>query len=257
MNKNKRSQIFGINIDLYTLGETLSLIDTCIKQKKKLCHTVVNANKIVLMQTDAMLKESVNTADVINVDGQAVVWAARLLGVSVPERVAGIDLMEALVEQSHVNKQKVFLLGAKEEVVSKLADIYSKRYSDKLIAGFRNGYFKEAEEPEVIKMINSSGAQMLFVAISSPRKENFLNKYKGKLNINFVMGVGGSFDVIAGHVRRAPVLLQNLGLEWFFRLMQEPRRMAGRYLYSNAAFLVLLARGCLKRCFDREKATNE
>ncbi|WP_343486908.1 WecB/TagA/CpsF family glycosyltransferase [Allomuricauda sp. d1] len=193
------------------------------------------------MQKDLVLRESVNSADLINADGQAVVWASKFLGQPLKERVAGIDLMQRLVCLASREKYKIFFLGAKEEIVTKVVETYSQKYSQDIIAGFRNGYFDKNEEEKVAEEIQNSGANILFVAISSPKKEKFLYYNKEKLSkINFVMGVGGSFDVVAGIVKRAPIWMQKTGFEWLYRLMQEPRRMWKRYLIGNSKFIFLV-----------------
>lgn len=133
----------------------------------------------------------------------------------------------------------VYLLGATDEVVSKTAAIVRALYPDLNIAGYHNGYFWEDEEA-MVKKIRTSGAQLLFVAITSPKKENFINQWKDHLGVNFVMGVGGTFDVISGKVKRAPLWMQKHGLEWLYRVIQEPRRMWMRYLTTNTKFAWLL-----------------
>lgn len=220
------------------MKETLGLVSKTISENKQLHHVVVNAGKIVAMQKDAALRKSVNESDIINADGQAVVWAAKMLGKPLKERVAGIDLMENLVELAHQQNHKIFLLGAKEEVVQKVSEIYQEKYNLNIIAGYRNGYFTPEDEPQIAQQIASSGAHMLFVAITSPIKENFLYNHRALLkDVPFVMGVGGSFDVVSGLTKRAPVWMQNAGLEWFYRFLQEPKRMWKRYLVGNSTFI--------------------
>ena len=234
-------QFLNTHVDNLTMQETLHRVNHAITQNKQIHHTVVNAGKIVAMQEDIDLRKSVNDADIINADGQAVVWASKFLRKPIKERVAGVDLMDNLVRMAAKNNYKIYLLGAKEEVVSKLTQIYSEKYGDKLVAGYRNGYFKKEEEADIVKDIAQSGAQMLFVAISSPIKENFLYRHREALSeVNFIMGVGGSFDVFAGKVKRAPVWMQKLGIEWFFRFLQEPKRMWRRYLIGNSKFIYLV-----------------
>jgi len=221
-----------------TMDETMALIEQAIVQGKQIHHVVVNAGKMAAMQTDKQLHKDVNSADLINADGQAVVWASRFLKKPLKERVAGIDLMQNLVALAARKKYKIFFFGAREEIVKKVVNTYSEKYGNQIVAGYRNGYFSKHEEPEIANQIAQSGAQILFVAISSPTKENFLNNYKDTLkNVNFIMGVGGSFDVIAGKVKRAPRWMQKIGLEWFYRLIQEPRRMWKRYLVGNTKFI--------------------
>jgi len=237
------SRIYILNtcIDNLTMHETLKIIDDTISNNKRLSHVVVNASKIVELQEDIELRQSVNSCDLINADGQSVVWASQLLGKSLKERVAGIDLMENLIKVSHEKGYKIFFLGAKQEIVLDVVSHYSEKYSEQIIAGFRNGYFSKAQEKEVALEISNSGAQLLFVAISSPKKENFMHQYKKELsNVNFTMGVGGSFDVVAGLVKRAPLWIQKLGLEWLYRLIQEPRRMWKRYLIGNTKFIFIV-----------------
>lgn len=225
------------------MQETLALVQEKIQAGEQLHHVVVNAGKVVSMQKDSELRQSVNQSDIINADGQAVVWASRFLRKPLKERVAGIDLMANLVEMAHKNNYKIFLFGAKEDVVKTVVEKYSEIYSPNIIAGYRNGYFSPSEEKEIAQQIADSGTQMLFVAISSPIKENFLFKYRDILkNVNLIMGVGGSFDVVAGKTKRAPTWMQKAGLEWFYRFAQEPRRMWKRYLVGNSKFIYLVLR---------------
>lgn len=235
---NKRIRLLNTPIDVLSMQETIALINKKIADNEHIHHVVVNAAKLVNMQMDRSLYSSVVECDIINADGQSIVWASRWLRKPLPERVAGIDLMQNLVELAHKKQYKIFFFGAHETVVSKVVKKYSQQYSQQIIAGYRNGYFTKDEEPEIAKDIAQSGANMLFVGISSPKKEQFLyNNRQILLPVNFVMGVGGSFDVVAGKTRRAPLWMQKAGMEWFYRLLQEPRRMWKRYLTTNSLFL--------------------
>jgi len=241
--KLKRIEFLGIPINSLTMEETILSVEKAIEENKQINHVVVNAGKIVLMQKDKELYNSVVSCDIINADGQSIVWAARFLGNKIPERVAGADLMQELVKLSFRKKYKCFFFGAKEEVVRKVVNIYSQRYGKEIIAGYRNGYYTREEEPLIARQIADSGTQLLFVAITSPKKENFLYEYKDLLSrVNFTMGVGGTFDVISGLTKRAPKWMQNIGMEWFYRFLQEPRRMWKRYLFGNARFILLVMR---------------
>lgn len=234
-------KLFNIEIDALSMRQTLDIVEDAVANDKHIHHTVVNAGKIVLMQEDKELEKSINEADLINADGQAVVWASKMLGSPLPERVSGIDLMEKLVKRSFEKGYRCYFLGAEEDVVSNLITLYKKKYSNNVIAGYRNGYFKKSDEKSIAKVISQSNANILFVAITSPKKEIFLNTYKKELkNINFIMGVGGSFDVIAGKVNRAPKWMQDIGFEWLYRVIQEPRRMFMRYLVGNTKFIYLV-----------------
>lgn len=236
-----RVHILNTSIDNYTMEETLEKIKDSIKNSMQLHHVVVNAGKVVSIQHDLQLRKSVNESDLINADGQAVIWASKILNNPLKERVAGIDLMINLVRIASENQYKIFFLGAKEEVVKKVVNLYSNLYSPDIIAGYRNGYFNKSDEKNIAREISESGANMLFVAISSPTKENFLYENRKELkNVHFIMGVGGSFDVVAGKVKRAPLWMQTIGLEWFFRFIQEPNRMWKRYLIGNTKFIILV-----------------
>ena len=242
-----RIDFLGIPIDALTMQETINKIENTILSNRQIHHSVVNAGKIVLMQNDEKLNKSVLEADLINADGQAVVWGARLLGKNIPERVSGIDLMEKLIAISSKKKYKCFFFGAEESVVSNLVEKYSSLYSQDIIAGYLNGYYSKKDEKKVVQEIVASKANILFVAITSPKKEIFLNKYKNEFrNINFIMGVGGSFDVISGKIKRAPIYMQKIGLEWLYRFFQEPQRMWKRYLFGNIQFIYLVIKNKLK-----------
>jgi len=239
----QRVDILGTPIDNMTMQQTLNLIENAIENNSRVSHTVVNAGKIVLMHQNAQLKESVVSADIINADGQGVVWASWILGQPIVERVTGIDLMDNLVELAYRKKYKIFFFGAKDDVLSKVIEHYSNKYSHNIVAGHRNGYFKKSEERAIAQQIADSGAQILFVAITSPLKENFLYENRDLLqSVNFTMGVGGSFDVVAGFVKRAPIWMQNSGLEWAYRVYQEPKRMFKRYMVGNLRFMMLVVK---------------
>lgn len=232
------------------MSQTIEKISNSINNNQEIHHVVVNAAKIVALQKDLKLRESVNCCDIINADGQAVIWASRFLKNPLPERVAGIDLMENLVELAHKKEYKIFFLGAREEIVSNVVSIYSNKFSPNIIAGYRNGYFGKDQEKSIAKQVSDSGANMLFVAISSPKKEIFLNENKSILkNVNFIMGVGGSFDVVSGLVKRAPQWMQKFGLEWLYRLIQEPKRMWRRYLVGNTKFIFLVLKAKYNQIF--------
>lgn len=235
--------VLGTPVHNLTMEETINLVDNAIANKQHIHHSVVNAGKIVAMHENPELRESVVNADLINADGQAVVWASKIMGQPLKERVAGIDLMDKVVKLAYQRDYTIFFFGAKEEILQSVICKYSQQYSPSIIAGHRNGYFEKEEEREIVQQIANSKANILFVAISSPVKENLLYQNRDILkNINFIMGVGGSFDVVAGHVKRAPIWMQQLGLEWFYRVLQEPKRMFKRYLVGNVKFIVLMFR---------------
>jgi N-acetylglucosaminyldiphosphoundecaprenol N-acetyl-beta-D-mannosaminyltransferase len=237
---NERITLMGCSIDNLTMEETLQTVEGFIHTGKPHQHVVVNVDKLVKASRDPELRRIINDCALVNVDGMPVVWASRLLGRPLKERVAGCDLFEALMRRAGEKGWRVFLLGAKEEVVSKVASTYRHKYPDLVLAGYRNGYWKgEAEEADVVEQIRAARPDLLFVAISSPKKEQFLGRWQAEMKVPFAMGVGGTFDVAIGHVKRAPLWMQKSGLEWFYRFLQEPRRMFRRYFIEDMAFLWL------------------
>lgn len=236
------------------MAETVEIIDNSITLKQPIHHVVVNAAKVVNAQKNKELRDSIINCDIINADGMGVVWAARLLNTPLPERVPGIDLMENLVSLASQKGYKIFFLGAREEVVKGVVEAYTQKFGDQILAGYRNGYFSKEEEPEVARQIAGSGADILFVAITSPKKEIFLNTYKSLIHTPFIMGVGGSFDVVSGLVKRAPQWMQKSGLEWLYRVIQEPGRMWKRYLVGNSKFIYLVFKEKVHQIFiSKEK----
>lgn len=242
MNKHQRIEMMGCYVDNLSMEDTLQTIEGFIASGAPHQHVVVNVDKLVKAQKDPELRQIINDCALINADGMPVVWASRLLGKPLKERVAGVDLFEALMARSAEKGWRVYLLGAKEEIVSRVKDIYAHKYPKLQFAGYRNGYWKPEEESGIVDEITAAKADLLFVAISSPKKEQFLGAYQARMKIPFAMGVGGTFDVAAGKVKRAPVWMQKSGLEWFYRFLQEPRRMFRRYFIEDMAFLGLLVR---------------
>lgn len=234
-----------------TMAETLGLAEEAMREKRPLHHVVVNVAKLVTMRRDGELRDDVTGADVINVDGVGVLWGAKLCGVPLPERVAGVDIMLELFALCARGGYRPYLLGAEQSVLEAVAARLQKEHPGLVIAGMRNGYFKPEEEEAIVADINRSGSDCLFVAMPTPRKERFLKKYRATLQPSFVMGVGGSFDVYAGKVARAPRLVQALGMEWLFRLLQEPKRLWRRYYQTNTAYALLLGQELRKRHFGR------
>jgi N-acetylglucosaminyldiphosphoundecaprenol N-acetyl-beta-D-mannosaminyltransferase len=240
--RDRQVVLFGVPIDNLTLAETVDRIEEMVRSGSTHQHVVVNVDKIVKLQRDAKLREAILDCDLINADGQPVVWASRLLGKPLRERVAGIDLFGALIERCTERGFRPFLLGARQEVVEKAVAVLKARHPRLEMAGWRNGYWNAGEEAAVVAQIKQARPDVLFVAMSSPMKEVFLRRWKGELQVPFVMGVGGTFDVTAGMVKRAPSWMQRCGLEWLYRLVQEPQRMWRRYLVEDMTFFALMWR---------------
>ena len=230
----------GLPVDNLSISETLDIIEEKINKGLPCQHVVINAAKVVEASKNSQLRTIIEECEIINADGQSIVWASKLLKINLKERVAGIDLMEKLVELSAKKGYGLFFLGAKQEILDKVVEKYTAKYPGINISVAIYGYYSAEEEDSVAQKIKDSKAKILFVAISSPKKEIFLKKYKDVMSVPFIMGVGGSFDVVAGLTKRAPLWMQKFGLEWFYRLLQEPSRMWKRYLYGNTQFILLL-----------------
>jgi N-acetylglucosaminyldiphosphoundecaprenol N-acetyl-beta-D-mannosaminyltransferase len=244
--KNECVNILGASINKMTMRDVIAAAEEYISSHRQLLLGVVNVAKVVNMRKDDRLRQSLEQADLVLADGAPLVWLSRLLGRSLPCRVAGIDIMVELLKAADKKHWRVYFLGAKPEAISRLVEVIKKDYPNVLIAGYRDGYFTEAQEEEVAKGIKDSNADILFVGISPPKKEIFLGKWHQYLDVRVCHGVGGSFDVLAGITKRAPLWMQKSGLEWFYRVMQEPRRMWKRYLTTNIIFIWLSFKEILK-----------
>ena len=236
----RRVSLFGVDVDALTFDETVDRAFTLADAPGSCQHVVLNAAKVVLMSKDDHLRSIVANCELVNADGQSVVWASRLLGRALPERVPGIDLFSAIVERAARTGHRLYFLGATDDVLTAMLGRLRERYPSLVVAGQHNGYW--SNDDEVIDAVRRARPHFLFLAIPSPRKEYWLSQHLESLGVPFVMGVGGTFDVVAGKVRRAPHWVQRIGCEWVYRVVQEPRRMWKRYLQGNSAFLVLTAR---------------
>jgi len=229
------------------MDATVERIDRVIASRGFAQHAAVNAAKLVAMREDAQLARIVRDCELISADGQSVVWASRVLNDPLPTRVAGIDLMQELLALAERRRYRVFILGARDDVLARAIGRIRERHPELLVAGARDGYFSEEDAAAVADEVAAHRPDIVFVAMPSPRKEYWLGRYGRRLGAPFIMGVGGSVDVLAGEVRRAPAGVQRLGLEWLFRLAQEPRRLFRRYLSTNTRFVIYVARETARR----------
>lgn len=233
-----RVKILGVTIDPLTMSETIHKVDEEYIQAKTPLHLMgVNADKINLCQSDQRLMRIVNECGIINADGASVVLAGKYLGIDIPERVAGIDLMQELLKLCQEKGYSTYFLGAKEEVLQKMLSNFREQYPKLQIAGSRNGYFSDDELPKIMDAIRLASPSVVFVGITSPKKEYIVEEFiDNGLNAVF-MGVGGSFDVLSGTIPRAPKWMQKANLEWLFRVANEPRRLFKRYFVGNMTFI--------------------
>jgi N-acetylglucosaminyldiphosphoundecaprenol N-acetyl-beta-D-mannosaminyltransferase len=240
-----RAEFLNCPIDMLTMAETVEKAATSMRTRVRLQHVALNVAKFVNMRTNPILRDDVAGSDLVGIDGMGIVIAARWFGLPVPQRVAGIDLFREVLGVCAREGFRPFLLGATPEVLDKAASAIKTEYPSLQFAGLRDGYFKPEQEDEVVEQIVASKADCLFIGMPTPRKERFLARYRDRLGVPFIMGVGGSFDVVAGHVSRAPRLLQSWGMEWLYRVYQEPGRMWWRYAKTNTLFAIILIRAFL------------
>lgn len=251
MTATDRVELFGCPFDRVDLQQAVAQVEAAIADRSTLTQSVgVNLDQLLKMQEDPAFRDIVLQCDQITADGQPIVWLSRLLRDPLPARVPSVDIMEALLPVAAAKGYKIFLLGTKQELLDRAAAAMREKHPGLPIVGQRNGYFKEEDEPEIVRQINESGADMLFVAISSPKKEQFVERNRAALQVPFVMGVGGAFDIAAGQYTRAPKLVQRVGLEWAWRVAQEPKRMGPRVLH-DLKFGKYLAKEVVRRAKKR------
>lgn len=248
-----RSAFMGTPVDILTFDETLRRIEVAMSEKKQCVHVALNVAKFVKLQDDEELRADVHGADIIGVDGKGIAWGMQWTGAGQVPRVSGVDLMMALLERCAKHGYRPYMLGAKEAVLAQAITNAKSKWPQLEFAGFRNGYFDAADEPEICAAINASDADCLFLAMPTPKKERFMAAHREGLNVPFVMGVGGSVDILAGHVKRAPGWMQKTGLEWFYRLYQEPRKMFRRYASTNGRFIWIVTRHRIKGSGEQQK----
>lgn len=236
------SDISGIPVHNISEDDTVTAVERLIDAGGSHYAAVVNAAKIVAANKEPGLKKALAEADLVTADGMSVVWASSLLGRPLKQRVAGIDLFERLVERAAGRGWSVYFLGASDESVRAVVERLTKDHPALRVAGYRNGYFDSSESVAIAGAIKRSSADLLFVAMGSPKQEYWIASNLDLTGVRFALGVGGSFDHVSGLARRAPGWMQRSGLEWLYRLIREPRRLWRRYLIGNSVFFWLILR---------------
>jgi N-acetylglucosaminyldiphosphoundecaprenol N-acetyl-beta-D-mannosaminyltransferase len=257
MNRTERAELLGLSFDTVTMETAVArCLELC--RAPRASHTVLTANASLLcmVRRDQELALACRASNLIVADGMSVVWALRASGETIPERVAGVDLMARLLAVAGEHRLRIYFLGAKREVVSRLVERIRAQHPGLEIAGFRDGYFGPDEHLGIVEQIRASEADILFVGMPSPFKETWCERYRQRLQVPVIVGVGGSFDVLAGFIKRAPHWLQSLGMEWFWRLLMEPRKLWKRYLTTNSEFSWLASREIIARRRGRLRATQ-
>jgi N-acetylglucosaminyldiphosphoundecaprenol N-acetyl-beta-D-mannosaminyltransferase len=245
-----RVNFLGCPMDLMTSQGLLEEVQRAIDIRSS-CRVVqfVNANKVARVADDPAFGRVLWQADYVLTDGQPMVPLARLLGIRVPERIDGIGLMGNLLKLANQREYRVYLWGATQETVEACAARILRELPQVRIAGYRNGYFRRHEATGIAREIASVKPDILFLGMGSPLKEELAEELRHILGATVIQGVGGSFDVMAGLVRRAPVWVQRMGMEWFYRVVQEPRRMFWRYAATNTRCLTIFFRAFVLRLF--------
>ena len=224
---NERVNILGVGVDAVTMAQAVKKVENLIAEKKSSIVATANAEMLMRATQDEDLKKILNSAALVVPDGAGTVWAAHHLGFDMPERVAGFDLVQELMKIAPSKGIKFFLFGSAPGVADKAKIKAEELYTGIKIVGTRNGFFSENDEAEIISQIKNSQPDILLAALGVPKQEKWLASHKDELKIPVSMGVGGTLDVLAGNVKRAPIWMQKAKLEWLFRAMLQPSR-AGR-----------------------------
>lgn len=234
--------ILGVPFSKLSLDETVNELHRRLDRNDPQLFHLITANPEIVMNArkDSELRRIVEQADMITPDGIGIVLASRFKGEPVPERVTGYEMLLRLLALGHEHGWSFYFLGADEETSKKAVDIIMNQYPGLKVAGRRNGFFTADDEPQLVEQIASVKPDLLIVAMGAPRAEKWIFKYKSRLSAKLAMGVGGSLDVIAGKVKRAPVVWQKLNLEWLYRLLRQPSRWRRQLVLPQFAILFLL-----------------
>lgn len=234
--------ILGVKVDMVGVSEASDIIMGFLEGNE--FHSVFTPNSEIIMRAykEPEFSELLNNASLLTADGIGVVYASKILGKPISERAAGFDIACSILERLNGTEHKLFLFGGKPGVAEEAKEKLSQKYPELKIAGTRNGYFKPEEEDEIVSEINASGADIIFVCLGAPKQEQWIDRYKEKLNVKAAMGIGGSLDIFAGRSERAPEFFCKTGLEWFYRLCKEPWRI-GRMMELPKFAATVIAKG--------------
>lgn len=237
----KRIEILGVPVDCVTMASAVSFAESVIsdKDRQQVRVVAVNPEKAIKAQEDHNLLSFLKGSQLLLPDGIGLVKAAKFLKLANMVRVPGSEFMPSLCERAAQRGFKIFLFGGKPEVNQKVVDVLRQDYPGIQIVGSQDGYVNEHGMPDLINRINESKANILFLALGSPKQELWMDRYLAQTNIRLCQGVGGTFDVIAGNVKRAPLAFRNLSLEWFYRLASQPSRILRQTALLKFAFRVL------------------
>lgn len=237
-----RLYVFGVPIDKVTMKDAISIIQEFLDENRLHIVSTPNAEIVMMAQNDEEYMRILNNTDLNVPDGSGIVFASKVFKDPLAERVAGFDLMMEILKKAASRGDRVYLLGAAPGIAEQARKNLEKMYSGLKIVGVHNGYFTKQEEEGIINEINACNTDILFVALGAPKQEKWIYTNREKLNVKVAIGVGGSFDVIAGKVGRAPYIYRRLGMEWLYRLIKEPWRYKRMMALPKFAIKVLLTR---------------
>lgn len=220
----EKTNILGVNVDKITYDEAVSSIMTMLNESGNHVVFTPNSEIILMAYKDENFCGILNSADLLMADGIGVVYASRIIGDPVPERVAGFDVACGVLDEIAKSGHRLFLFGGKPGVAETAAENLKAEYPLINIVGMRDGYFNPEDNDSIIDEINKSGADLVFVCLGAPKQENWIFENHARLNCHVMMGVGGTLDVLAGTAERAPEIWCDLGLEWLYRLIKQPSR---------------------------------
>ena len=236
----EKVNILGVNVDMVNIEESADIILRFLDEDGFRRVFTPNSEIIMMAYEDAEFKKALNKADLLTADGIGVVYASKILGKPISERAAGFDIAKSVLSKIAKTGHKLYLFGAKPGIAECAKAKIEEEYPGIKIVGTHNGYFKSKDVPEIIDDINNSGADLLFVCLGAPAQEKWIDENADKLNVKVAMGIGGSLDVFAGHVERAPEFYCKHGLEWFYRLKKEPWRAKRMMALPKFAVTVML-----------------
>ena len=235
-------RILGFRIDRVWRASALDRIEKFIEERKPRYLVTADASMVVTAKDDPELAGIVDRADLVTPDGAGILWASRKLRTPITDKVSGVDLVAEMVRMSAEKGYRIFFFGSGPGVAEEAAANLMKRYPGAHIVGTRDGYFKPEQEAEVVAEIKAAKPDVLFVAMGIPKQEKWITKYKDEIGVPVSAGIGGSFDVYSGRVKRAPVIMQKSGLEWLHRLAANPKKIGKVMLLPKFVMMTLRQR---------------
>ncbi|MGM0838449.1 MAG: WecB/TagA/CpsF family glycosyltransferase [Bacillota bacterium] len=240
----EKSRLFDLEFSSGNLNDFFCEFNEVIKTNKKVHVHTVNVDHVVIAHKENTFKDIVNRADFVTADGMPIVWYSKIIKKALPERITGADISEEFCKRSNDFGYKMFFLGAAPGIAELAKKEMEKKYKNPAIVGTYSPTRKELESnkmnKEIIKKINESNANVLLVALGAPKQEEWISANLKYLETNINIGIGATLDFMANKVKRSPLILQKLGLEWAYRMLNEPKRLFKRYIIQDSYFILIL-----------------